>query len=101
MAPSAYGTLYYPRNDTEGVLVVEGLPPLPQDQVYRCWLQSGERRMNVGTLYREENGRSVAVVKAPMALDSADVLRVTNEPRSGSSSEQQGSPYLWARIKVM
>jgi len=99
-APSAYGTLYYPRNDTQGVLVVEGLPPLPQDQEYQCWLQSGESRMNVGTLHREENGRSVAIVKAPMALDSADVLRVTNEPR-GASSEPHGSPYLWARIKVL
>ena len=98
MAPAASGMLYYARNENQGVLVVRELPQLPQDQVLQCWLMSGEKRMSGGTFYREEDGRGILVVKSPMALDSVDGIRVTSEPRGGSS-EPRGSPYLWARIK--
>ena len=98
MAPAASGTLYYGRDENLGVLVVVGLPPLPPDQVYQCWLVSGDKRMSGGMFRLEEDGRGMLVVKAPMPLDSVDIMRVTIEP-SGGSGEPRGSPYLWARIK--
>jgi hypothetical protein len=98
MAPAASGTLYYVRNENQGVLVVRGLPALHEGEVYQCWLMSGERRVNAGTLHREDDGQGMLVVKASMPLDTADGLRVTNEPRGGSP-EPRGSAYLWARIK--
>ena len=54
--------------------------------------------MSGGMFYLEEDGRGMLVIKAPMALDSVDQMRVTIEPRGGSG-EPRGSPYLWARIK--
>jgi anti-sigma-K factor RskA len=98
-APAASGMLYYVGEESQGVLVVSGLPQLPRDRVYQCWFMSGERRMSGGTFYiEEEDGRALLVVRSPMALESLDGLRVTVEPRGGSG-EPRGSPYLWARLK--
>jgi len=98
MAPAASGMLYYAHDDSTGVLVVGGLPPLPPDQVYQCWLMSGEKRMSGGMFNLEEDGRGILVIKSPMPLEGIDAMRVTSEPRGGSG-EPRGSPYMWARIK--
>jgi hypothetical protein len=97
MAPGATGMLYYRPGENEGVIVVNGLPESPPGMVYRCWLWRGEERMNGGTLYRENDGRGMVVVKAPMPLRSMDVMRIVREPQDGST-EPRGQPYLWVRL---
>ena len=97
MAPAAMGTLYFVRNESQGVLVVEGLPPLPPGEEYRCWLMSGEKPMGGGALHLEQDGSGMVVIQSPMPLDSVDMLRVTNEPLGGEGPKGKG--YLWARIR--
>jgi hypothetical protein len=97
MAPGASGMLYYQPGDSEGVILVNGLPESSPGMVYRCWLWRGEERMDAGTVYRENDGRGMGVVKAPMPLRSMDVVRIVHEPQEGSS-EPRGQPYLWGRL---
>ena len=97
-APTAWGTFYYIPRQTDGVLVVGGLPALPRDKCYQVWLISGDTTMNGGTFYLEGEGRGMLVVKSPMPMDDVDTVRVTMEPHGGSS-EPQGDRYLWARLK--
>ena len=98
MAPGAKGTLYYMPGESKGVLLVQGLPEPAPGMVYQCWLWRGEERMNAGTFYREDDGRGMLVVTAPMPLRSLDVVRITDEPQGGSA-EPRGQPYLWGRLK--
>ena len=98
MAPQAWGRLYYTPAEGEAVLVVRGLPALGQGHVYQCWLQSGERRMNAGTFYRENDGGGLLVIRAPMPLDAIEAVNVTEEPHGGSV-EPRGDRYVWGRIR--
>lgn len=98
MAPGAKGTLYYMPGESKGVLLVQGLPEPAPGMVYQCWLWRGEERMSGGTFYREDDGRGMLMVNAPMPLRSLDVVRITDEPHGGSA-EPRGQPYLWGRLK--
>jgi Anti-sigma-K factor rskA/Putative zinc-finger len=97
-APQAAGMLYYAPSEGDAVLVVRGLPELSRGQVYQCWLISGERRMNGGTFYRENDGRAMLVIKSPMPLDAVDAVGVTEEPHGGSM-EPRGDRYVWGRLR--
>jgi len=97
-APDASGMLYYAPSEGEAVLVARGLPELSQGKVYQCWLQSGERRMNAGTFYRENDGRALVVIKSPMRLDAVEAVGVTEEPHGGST-EPRGDRYIWGRLR--
>ncbi|HZT05537.1 MAG TPA: anti-sigma factor [Chloroflexota bacterium] len=97
MAPGAWGTLYYVPSQQDGVLLVGGLPNLPKDKCYQLWLIRGDRWMNGGTFYVENDGKSVVVVKSPMPMASIDTIRVTMEPHGGSA-EPRGDRYMWARL---
>src|SRR6266542_299374 len=98
MAPEASGMLYFSPSDQEGVLVIRGLPELEHGRVYQCWLMNGEQRMNAGTFYRENDGRAMVVIKAPMPLDAVEALGVTEEPHGGSI-QPHGDRYMWGRIR--
>jgi anti-sigma factor RsiW len=98
MSPSASGMLYYIPADTEGVLVVSGLPEIPRGKVFQCWLMSGERRLSGGTFYRESDGRALLVVRSPVPLDSVDTVGVTEEPHGGSV-EPGASRFVWGRLR--
>ena len=98
MAPAATGALYHMPGESKGVLLVQGLPEPAPGMVYQCWLWRGEERMSGGTFYREDDGRGMLVVNAPMPLRSLDVLRITEEPHGGSA-EPRGQSYLWGRLR--
>jgi anti-sigma factor RsiW len=100
MAPSATAMLYYMPADSEGVLVVNGLPEIPRGKVFQCWLVSGERRVSGGTFYRESDGRALLVVKSPLPLATVDAVGVTEEPHGGSS-QPGAARYVWGRLTLL
>lgn len=99
MAPSASGMFYFGRAETEGVLVVSGLPYLPRDQVYQLWLVSGTDQMNGGTFVLEDGGKGLLLVKAPMPLNSVDSIAVTMEPMGGSPTPR-ATRYMWGAVRT-
>jgi len=97
-APAAGGMLYYLPAQDDGVLIVDGLPGLPQGQCYQVWLISGDQWMNGGTFYLGGDGRGITLIKSPMALSNVDTVRITMEPHGGSE-QPRGDRYMWARLK--
>jgi len=98
MAPAATGVLYYMPSESEGVLVVSGLPEIGRGKVFQCWLVSGDRRVSGGTFYRESDGRALLVVKSPMSLAAVEQVGVTEEPHGGSV-EPGAQRYVWGRLR--
>jgi len=97
MAPMASGRLYYMPGDPQAVLVVSGLPPLPEGQVYQLWLHKGEEQLNGGALQIEPDGRGMLVVNSGEPLYSYQDCIITSEPRGGSTAPL-GRHYLWGRV---
>ncbi|MDQ7028742.1 MAG: anti-sigma factor [Ardenticatenia bacterium] len=78
--------LYYLDNDRTGVLVVNGLAPLAQDQAYQLWLIRPDGRRDNGGVFRVERPGELTlhrvVSPAPWTLYTG--VGVTVEPATGS-----------------
>jgi anti-sigma-K factor RskA len=66
-----------------GELVAEQLPPLPAEETYELWLQSGRQSPAPSTLFAATS-RGQADLGVPGDLDGLSRLLVTVEPRGGS-----------------
>lgn len=96
-APTATGRLYYMPGDPQAVLVVSGLPPLPEGQVYQFWLHVGDQQLSGGAFQVEPDGRGILVVNSSEPLYKYQDCILTNEPQGGSTAPQ-GRRYLWGRV---
>lgn len=96
-APTASGRLYYMPGDPQAVLVVSGLPPLPEGQVYQLWLHRGEDQLSGGAFDIEPDGRGLLVVNSGEPLYTYQDCIITSEPHGGSTTPL-GKHYLWGRV---
>jgi anti-sigma-K factor RskA len=97
-APGASGNLYYLSSTNEGVLVVKGLLKENDDKVYQVWLMNQGRIHSGGTFYCDEAGRGMLVIRDGLPLQSAEMLRITKEPRGGSDQPHEPA-YMWGRLR--
>jgi anti-sigma-K factor RskA len=97
-APGASGNLYYVSSTNEGVLVVKGLVKENDDKVYQVWLMNQGRIHSGGTFYCDETGRGMLVIRDGLPLQSAEMLRITKEPRGGSDQPHEPA-YMWGRLQ--
>lgn len=65
-------------------LVVDGLPPLPQDRDYQVWLLQNGRPVSVGVFHPDGKGRWLLQSTRPMR--SYTWIGITQEPRGGSAA---------------
>jgi anti-sigma-K factor RskA len=78
------------REDDRGILHVEKLPELPEDEVYQAWLaRDGALEPSTTFVVDRQGSTEVAVMGS---LEGAEGLLITREPRGGS--EEPTSPPL-------
>jgi anti-sigma-K factor RskA len=75
-----------------GCLVVQGLPGLPEDQVYQVWLAQEARHVS-GGVFETREGNGWVLVKTDGSPAAYDSVLVTIEPRGGSAVPS-GPPVL-------
>ena len=80
-APGASARFVYSPERDAGVLAVEGLPALPEHQVYELWLFHDGRPVPGGTFATTADGVTTAVVEG--SVEGAQMVAVTVEPFPG------------------
>ena len=78
------------------VLVVEDMPPVPEDETYQIWVIEDDIPKPSG-LFKPGEGSVAAVVEHP--IDEADVVAVTVEPEGGSP-KPTSEPMLAAEVRT-
>jgi len=78
------------------VLVVENMPPVPEDKTYQIWVIEGDVPKPSG-LFEPNQDSVAAVVEHP--LEGGDVVAVTVEPEGGSP-KPTSEPMLAAEVRT-
>lgn len=92
-APAIQGTFF--QNDRKGALVLYGLAPLADDEIYQVWLVTPEGEQVSAGLFAvaEDDGATWAEVLLPQSVPEYELIRVSIEP-SGGSDEPTGPMQL-------
>lgn len=85
-APDAYGRVYIDPDTGEGMLMVRGLPPLPQGRSYQLWVVGADgQRQSAGVLtWTDKQGNGYTLIQCPDKLARWQSFGVTQEPAGGS-----------------
>lgn len=85
-APGAAGTMYMQPGNSDAVLVIDGLQPLPADKKYQFWLaRSGQSPIPSDTFDVDANGHARLVIHASSQVNDYQQVMVTIEPTGGST----------------
>ena len=88
----ATGNLFYSSREQRVALACEGLPDLPENQVYQLWyLTEGQDPQPAGTFQAGPDGRA-AMIEPNIEAGSFQQVAITAEPEGGS--EAPTSPVL-------
>jgi len=81
----ARGFLLPKPDDLHTVLIVQYLPPLPQDRAYQIWLGLGGGRRDSGGVFRvDEQGFGLVYITTPRPFTAYQRVGITEEPAGGS-----------------
>jgi anti-sigma-K factor RskA len=85
-APSAFGRVYVDPDTGDGMLMVRGLPPLPQGRSYQLWVVGTDgQRQSAGVLtWTDRQGNGYTLIQCPDKLARWQSFGVTQEPAGGS-----------------
>jgi anti-sigma-K factor RskA len=80
------GSLLVNREQNTAMLVVWGLPPLPDNESYQAWLVQPDGIRVSAAVFRPEQGQSYTarMISVPQSLNTFSSLGVTIEPVGGS-----------------
>lgn len=84
LAPAARGTFY--RSGDEGLLVVEGLAPLPETQTYQFWLVIDGQPTPFGLLAAQPDKPTLLAVTIPPEAQNFTIVDVSIEQAGGSET---------------
>jgi anti-sigma-K factor RskA len=80
----ATGRLYLHQESEEAVLIVSGLPTLPENRVYQVWLIRDGQRTSGGLFRVDQSGFGWLKIDAPARLGEFQGVGITPEPPGGS-----------------
>jgi anti-sigma-K factor RskA len=83
-APAASGIVIVSADGDNGVLVVDKLQPLAEDQEYQVWLKRDSTEISGGVFAVDEDGYRGLRIVAPESLLNYSSVLVTIEPKEGS-----------------
>ena len=83
-ASPATGFVLISADGDEGALVVDGLPPLGEDQEYQLWLIRDGTRTSGAIFSTDENSYGGTRIRAPRSLLDYSAVGITIEPAGGS-----------------
>lgn len=84
-APHATGFVLVSADGGEGALVVDGLPPLGENQQYQLWLSRDGQRTSGAVFSTDEKSYGGTRIRAPRSLLEYSAVGITIEPAGGSS----------------
>jgi anti-sigma-K factor RskA len=95
-AVDARATVLVSSRQDRGVLVVEGLPRLPEDRVYELWsLPQGDPTQAAKALvFSFRSGRNVRAVRFAVPIQPNTAFEITEEPGPRGSVRPTGAPIL-------
>ncbi len=79
----ARGTFWMAPGQEIACLMVQGMPPLAEGQVYQVWLLDDGQRVS-GGVFEARNGNGWVIIRPGNTLDRYRTVVVTAEPRGGS-----------------
>ena len=82
LSGEASGQVIFVEGEDLAVMEVEGLAPLPPEQVYQVWAITGGTPSSIGFLDVEEDGDARGALSAD--AEGVEVIAVTVEPSPGS-----------------
>jgi anti-sigma-K factor RskA len=80
----ATGFVLISADGQDGALVVDGLPPLAEDQEYQLWLIRNGERASGAVFSTDERSYGGTRIRAPLALTEYSAVGITIEPAGGS-----------------
>ncbi|HEX5837196.1 MAG TPA: anti-sigma factor [Anaerolineales bacterium] len=83
-ASRATGFVLISADGQDGALVVDGLPPLDEDQEYQLWLIRDGERVSGAIFSTDENSYGGTRIRAPLSLLEYSAVGITVEPAGGS-----------------
>ncbi|HSL29359.1 MAG TPA: anti-sigma factor [Anaerolineales bacterium] len=83
-ASAATGFVLISADGENGALVVDGLPPLGEDQEYQLWLIRNGERTSGAVFSTDENHYGGTRIRAPLSLLEYSAVGITVEPAGGS-----------------
>lgn len=81
-APGASGQVIQPEGGGAPLIVVQGLPTLPPNQVYQVWVIAGGQPVGAGLLQISGSGSSI--IQLDHHLSGVEIVALTVEPPGGS-----------------
>ena len=84
-APGATGFVLISANGDDGALIVDGLPPLGEDQEYQLWLIRDGERTSGAVFSTDERSYAGMRIRAPRSLLDYSAVGITIEPAGGSA----------------
>ncbi len=98
-APNATGFVLISANGDDGALVVDGLPPLGEDQEYQLWLIRNGERISGAVFSTDEKSYAGTRIRAPRSLLDYSAVGITIEP-SGGSEQPTGAQVLRGTLRT-
>jgi anti-sigma-K factor RskA len=92
-ASPATGFVLVSADGDDGALVVDGLPPLGENQQYQLWLSREGERASGAIFSTDENSYGGTRIRAPRSLRDYSAVGITIEP-AGGSAEPTGERVL-------
>ncbi|HEX2991355.1 MAG TPA: anti-sigma factor [Anaerolineales bacterium] len=83
-APGATGFVLISADGDDGALVVDGLPPLGEEQEYQLWLIRDGERTSGAVFSTDERSYAGMRIRAPRSLLDYSAVGITIEPTGGS-----------------
>jgi anti-sigma-K factor RskA len=83
-APGATGFVLISADGDDGALVVDGLPPLGEEQEYQLWLILDGERTSGAVFSTDERSYAGMRIRAPRSLLDYSAVGITIEPTGGS-----------------
>ena len=68
-----------------GVLIAQGLPPLPLGTLYEVWLDDGQRMISAGTFLPSTEGQAQMLIELDFPLNPRSVIVATGPPGGAGS----------------
>lgn len=94
----AHGNIIADPTSGSAVLVVAGLPPLPEGQVYQFWFMREGQPARAGTFDVDENGYAVVVLGVGEAIISYDTMGVSIEAEGSAPPAPTSDMVMLASI---
>ena len=95
LSPASSGKLFISFEAREGLLRLNDLPSLSQEEAYQLWLVSRGQSYSLGLFIPKPGDKYIKIDNIPYVPENdVDLVRITNENKSGADLPQ-GSTYLY------